>query len=372
MERTVRMPKPRVVKTICNMCVARCGIDVAVDKETIVDVTGMQEHPFNMLCAKVRGLPELVHSQQRLVSPLRKTSRGFKKISWEEALDRIANQLLAYKERYGARSLLVHLGVPFIYSQTEYMARRFCDLYGTPNYTTGASFCFLARVIGHCLTCGHHISAHYPGIPECMVIWGQNPTESRLMQADHIHALMGRGSKLVVVDPRKTPLAKQADLHAQIRPGTDCALALALLNVIIEEERYDKSFVQNWTVGFDELIGHIGDYTPERVEAVTWIPEIYGKCGLCPMNLVPGLIPGHGVTGPRGDRMDLMLSWMVQEKVYSVHTGRIPAGLPTMGRSQSFSNPIMRLVTGLLPSLLIGLKPMSINQCSTSAITTSR
>lgn len=265
------MDQTRVVKTICNLCAARCGIDVYVENGKIVKVTGMQESPFNMLCVKAQGIPDLAHSKERLTSPLRRVNGVFKEVSWDEALSFAADKLTGIKKKYGAKSLLVHLGVPFIYSQTEYMARRFCDLFGTPNYTTGASFCFLARVIGHSLTCGSYLSAHYPGIPKCMVIWGQNPTESRLLQADFVHALLGRGSKLIVIDPRATPLAKEADIHAQIRPGTDCALALAMLNVIIEEELFDKQFVEQWTVGFEELVRHVRDYPPEKVESITWI-----------------------------------------------------------------------------------------------------
>jgi len=265
------MNQDRVVKTICNMCASRCGIDVYVENGRITKVTGMQESPFNMLCVKARGIPELAHSKERLTSPLMKLGGTFKEVSWDEALSFAAEKLTALKQKHGARSLLVHIGVPFIYSQTEYMARRFCDLFGTPNYTTGASFCFLARVIGESLTCGAYLSAHYPGAPKCMVIWGQNPTESRLLQADFIHALLGRGSKLIVIDPRVTPLARRADIHAQIRPGTDCALALAMLNVIIEEGLYDREFVEEWTVGFPELATHVKEYPPEKVAPITWI-----------------------------------------------------------------------------------------------------
>ncbi|MEW6669720.1 MAG: molybdopterin-dependent oxidoreductase [Thermodesulfobacteriota bacterium] len=297
------MAQIRVVKTICNLCASRCGIDVYVDNGRIVKVTGMQESPFNMLCVKAQGIPELAHSKERLTTPLRKINGVFKEVSWDEAVGFAADKLTGLKQKHGARSLLVHLGVPFIYSQTEYMARRFCDLFGTPNYTTGASFCFLARVIGHSLTCGSYLSAHYPGGPKCMIIWGQNPTESRLLQADFVHALLGRGSKLIVIDPRATPLAKKADIHGQIRPGTDCALALGMLNVIIEEELYDKQFVERWTVGFEELARHVRDYPPEKVETITWIKaetiremaRMYAENS--PAAISPGISLDHSTNG---------------------------------------------------------------------------
>jgi anaerobic selenocysteine-containing dehydrogenase len=261
----------KIVKTACNMCGGRCGIDVYLEDEKIVEVLGMEEHPFNTLCVKVRGIPELAHSSRRLRKPLRKVNGEFKEVSWDEALQYIADKLINIKQKYGSKAIVVHFGVPFIYSQAEYMARRFCDLLNTPNYTSGASLCFLARTIGHKLTCGVHVSPHLSGNPNCIMIWGQNPTESRPLQADFIHAMVGRGAMLITVDPRNTPLARKANIHAQIRPGTDCALAMGMLNVIITEELFDKSFVDQWTVGFDKLVMHVKDYSPEKVETITWV-----------------------------------------------------------------------------------------------------
>jgi len=262
----------RIVKTICNMCLNRCGIDVSVENGKIVGVAPMQEHPYNTLCLKAQAIPELVHSSERLTNPLRKVGGEFREVSWNEAFDFIASRLTDIKEKYGPQSVVAHLGEPFINTHTERMLRRFTELYGSPNYTTGASFCYLARVIGHRLTLGAHVLPHYSSTAtRCLVLWGFNPTESHPVWADRTDAMLQRGTKLVVVDPRATPLAKRADIHAQIRPGTDCALALGLLNVVIAEKLYDKGFVEEWTVGFDKLAEHVKEYSPEKVEAITWI-----------------------------------------------------------------------------------------------------
>jgi anaerobic selenocysteine-containing dehydrogenase len=261
----------RVVKTVCNMCPTHCGIDVYLENGKIVKVVGMQEHPLNTLCIKAQAIPELAYSSERLTNPLRKINGAFREVSWDEAFDFISGKLADIKQKHGAKAVVAHLGVPFVYSHIEYIARRFCDLYGTPNYTSGASFCFLAKTIGHSLTCGTHIMPHYSAHSRCMVVWGNNPVESEPLQADQIHAMARRGTKLIVIDPRATALAKEADIHAQIRPGTDCALALGMLNVIITEGLYDKAFVEQWTVGFDKLVEHVKDWAPERVETVTWV-----------------------------------------------------------------------------------------------------
>jgi len=262
----------RVVKTICNMCLDRCGINVYVEDGKIARVAPMQEHPYNTLCVKAQAIPELVYSSERLTNPLRKIDGKFRKVSWDEAFEFMAAKLADIKQKYGAESVVAHLGNPFINTHTERMLRRFIELYGSPNYTTGASFCYLARVIGHSLTLGAHVLPHYsPATTKCLVLWGFNSTESRPVWTDAIHATLGRGAKLIVVDPKATKLAKKADIHAQIRPGTDCALALGLLNVIIAEKLYDKTFVEEWTVGFDQLAEHVKEYSPERVEETTWV-----------------------------------------------------------------------------------------------------
>lgn len=254
------------------MCHPRCGINAYVENGRIVKVEGMPEHPWNLLCAKGRAIPELVHSPDRLTNPLKKTNGKFKEISWEEAFGFVADKLTDIRQKYGGKSIVIHVGVPYIGTLTEPLIHRWADLLGTPNYTSGGSFCWLARVLGNSLTVGGHLCPDYDSSTRCVVVWGHNPTVTHPILADHIHALRGRGAKLIVIDPFTIPLAKVADIHAQVRPGTDCALALSMLNVIIAEELYDKEFVEQWTVGFDKLVGQVKGYTAEKAEEITWVP----------------------------------------------------------------------------------------------------
>jgi anaerobic selenocysteine-containing dehydrogenase len=262
----------KIVKTLCNLCRHRCGLNVYIEDNEIVQITGMPEHPRNNLCIKAYAIPELVYSSERLTNPLIKIGGKFKETSWDEALGVIAHKLADIKEKYGAKALVEHCGTPYIGTLSLKVLKRFLDVYGTPNYTTGGSFCFMADNIGRNLTCGIWVAPHYTGSPRCILLWGTNPDEVSPVEADAIHAAVGRGAKLIVVDPRATAMAKRADIHAQIRPGTDCALALGLLNVIIEEGLYDKAFVEQWTIGFEKLIEHVKEYTPEKVETTTWVP----------------------------------------------------------------------------------------------------
>ena len=259
-----------IMKTVCNGCTTNCGMNVYVENGKVVKVTGMPEHSLKTLCVKGYAVPELVHSTERLTEPMRRVNGSWQQISWDEAFDFIADKLTSIKQRYGAKAVVTYGQFQAILAQR--VMRRFTDLYGSPNYVTRGSFCFLARVIGHSLTCGAFVSPYYSERTECMLVWGKNPGESFPAQADAINAELGRGGKLIVIDVRKTSLARKADIHAQVRPGTDCALALGMLNVIITEGLYDKDFVRDWTVGFDKLAEHVKGYSPERVEEITWVP----------------------------------------------------------------------------------------------------
>lgn len=264
--------KSKVVKTVCNMCTNHCGIDVYLENEKIVKVEGMPEHPYHYLCVKPSAIPELVYSKDRLTDPLKKVGGEFKKISWDEAFSFLADKLNNIKQEYGAKAVDIYVGNPFIATQAEKVMRRWADLYGTPNYTTGARYCFIPKVIGHALTVGGMVLPYVTDGTKCMVIWGKNPQETFASEIYKINQLLKEGVKLIVVDPRKTPLAKRADIHAQVRPGADCALALGLLNVIISEGLYDKAFVKDRTVGFDRFAKYVKEFTPKRVEEITWVP----------------------------------------------------------------------------------------------------
>jgi len=264
----------KVVKSICRICLSCCGIDAHVENGKLVKVSAMKEHRVHKLCVKAPAIPDLLYSPQRITHPMRKVDGAWQKTSWDEALDIITDKLAGIKENYGAKALVVHLGAPMVGTEAPQMTARFCSLYGTPNYTSGASLCFAARAIGHGLSLSRRMFPLSPSYENtrCIVVWGYNPQQSKIVEEAGILAAQKRGAKLIVVDPVVIPLAKKADIHIQIRPGTDCALALSLIHVIIAEELYDRDFVNRWTFGFDKLKEHVKEYSPEAVEKVTWVP----------------------------------------------------------------------------------------------------
>lgn len=263
----------QVIKTDCAMCVNCCGIDAYVREGRLVKVEGMKEHPVNRgeLCPKGEKLVQYLYSEYRLKYPLKRENGSWKRISWDEAMDTIATKLMKIREKYGARALAVYCGsVGVEHLEAAFFAQRFRGAYGTPNFFSVESGCFRQRILTRQMTFGRYITEDIEKA-KCIVLWGHNPDASRWLVAKWIREALERGARLIVVDPRRIPLAKEG-LYLQIRPGTDCALALGMINVIISEELYDKAFVKEWTMGFDQLKEHIKKYPVEKVEEITWVP----------------------------------------------------------------------------------------------------
>jgi anaerobic selenocysteine-containing dehydrogenase len=261
------------IKTDCILCVCGCGINAYVEDGKLVRVEGMAEHPLNegVLCPKGRHLVDYVYSPDRLKYPVKKAKGGWQRISWDEALDTIARKLKKIKDEYGAHALAIFCGsVGVENNELSTFARRFGGAYGTPNLFSVDSICYVCRILAHRLTFGAFLLEE-PEKAECVILWGHDPDNSRLPLAAKLYKALDRGLKLVVINPKRTSLAKRGS-YIPIRPGTDCALALGMLNVIIGEDLYDKEFIEKNTVGFDKLAEHVKQYPPERVAEITGVP----------------------------------------------------------------------------------------------------
>jgi anaerobic selenocysteine-containing dehydrogenase len=267
-----------IVKTVCGMCGGdTCGIDVRVQGGKIVDIKGTREFPANrgQLCPQAGAAIALTYDPERLQHPMRRDGTGWRRISWDEALDTIAERLARVKEDHGAQALGVYLGRALLQFIRDGWAQRFMNLYGTPNLVRNEHMCALPRALAEKLTYG--TPALYYGVdPEnaaCVLLWGSNPVTSHLptMWRDMLRAKK-MGAKLIVIDSRRSRPAAQADLYASPRPGTDLALALGLIHVIIAEGLYDAGFVARWTTGFEALAERVTAYSPQRVADITSVP----------------------------------------------------------------------------------------------------
>ena len=267
----------KAIPTFCAMCgpSAGCGIYAIVKDGKFVRIEGMKESPVNRgrNCAKAHAAPQWVYSAQRLKYPMKRTgARGegkFQRITWDEALDTIAARLKEQKAKYGPESLAVLSPARRTYS--SYMDR-FLTVHGSPNYAH-SGICAQQKAFLFQYTLGAAPTPDY-GQTKLVLIWGKQPVYSGSAKGSVKQLLdaKARGAKIVAIKPSMEPDSALADIWVPIRPGTDAALALAMLHVIVKEKLYDEAFVAQWTYGFDKLAPHLQQFAPEWAEPVTGIP----------------------------------------------------------------------------------------------------
>ena len=263
----------------CDMCPWRCGIIVKSVSGKVHKVEGNPLDPKSrgMLCARGQAGPSFMYDPDRLRSPMIRTgARGegkFKEVSWDEALDYIAGKMIAIREDVGPESIafLGHTSGDFWF--TDYLP----GAWGSPNAAKpSSSLCTSPREEAALLTTGNPIGGHEPVDWEqigCAILIGTHIGEDsrNTMMQDFANA-RARGAKVIVVDPRYSTAAMKADYWLPIKPGTDTALLLAWMNVLINEQRYASDFVEEWTVGFDRLVDHIQQFTPQWAAEITDLP----------------------------------------------------------------------------------------------------
>ena len=261
------------VKTTCGFCFAGCGLIFRLEKGRPVEVMGDPDSPVNkgIICEKARASIEYLYHRDRLKKPLKRVGEKgegrFKEVSWKEALEEIADRLWEIRDRWGAEKVAFIHGAAKGYQDT--FLRRFSNVFGSPNIASMGHVCFLPRKYGSEVTFGYYPSSDYSEECGCVVVWGTN----RPGIADHVKTmeLAKRGAKLIVVDPFPTHAARESHIWLRIRPGSDIALALSMINVVISEDLYDKEFVKRWTLGFERLVEGVKGYTPEWAQEITWV-----------------------------------------------------------------------------------------------------
>ncbi len=267
-----------VVKSHCRMCHGGCGVLVYVKDGKIAKIAGDPDCPINhgTLCSKGIGASQLVYHPDRLTYPVRRVgSKGsgkWERISWDEALDAIAEKILNYKESFGAESIVMGYGTG---RENEAVIYRFANLLGSPNTLTAGHFCYGPRIATTIITCGTNPIVDYENNPKCIMVWGNNLVISNpdCYKGEPFSTALDAGAKLIAVDPRLTRIAARADIWLPLRPGTDTALALGMCNVIVQEELYDKEFVENYVHGWDAFVRRVNEYPLKKVEEITWVPK---------------------------------------------------------------------------------------------------
>ncbi|MFD2236615.1 molybdopterin-dependent oxidoreductase [Aureimonas populi] len=240
----------------CTLCRSRCGTINVVEDGRLVAVRPNPAHPTGKaMCAKGRAAPEIAHSARRLTTPLRRTvpkgapDPGFVPISWEEALGEIAGKLGRYREESGPESVAFAItsGSSSSISDSLDWIQRFVRGFGSPNTVFSTEICNWHKDNAHAFTFGCGLPVADYRHSDLILLWGHNPANVWLAQAEAIGAGRAKGARLAVIDPRKAGSARDADLWLRVRPGTDGALALGLARWLIAHGAYDRDFVRHWT-----------------------------------------------------------------------------------------------------------------------------
>lgn len=277
--------------TVCGICPAGCWITAELRSGRLVSVRPQEGHPFGMICKLGESSPEIVYSPDRLAHPMRrvgpKGSFEFEPVSWDFALQEIAGALERTRDRYGPEACGIYTGrgsfdlaLCDVFQPKDTVVSSASSVlfpFGSPNTFGVGALCYVAyAMIAPHVTMGGMLVDMDSDLEqaELIVIWGANPaTDSPPLAHHQVMAARERGARIVVIDPRRNGTCRQSGAEwVPVRPGTDGALALGMIQVLIAEELYDEDFVERWTVGFDDLARYVQHFRPEAVEEITWVP----------------------------------------------------------------------------------------------------
>jgi anaerobic selenocysteine-containing dehydrogenase len=270
------MSEKQFIKSACGLCMMGCGVLVMLEDDKPVAIKGDRDNPVNegALCKIGLASLEYLYHPDRLKHPLRRVgARGegkWDQVSWDEAISTTADALNKVKREHGPEAVVMAHGSAKGAMDTHLV--RLANAFGTPNVVCSDHVCHVPRMLAAEITFGFFPRAEYEHPRGCTLVWGHNPAETGFTVYKKINRAVNNGAKLIVIDPLKTDIAERADLWLQVRPGSDLALALGMINIIINEDIYDRYFVEKWTVDFDKLKSHVRDYSVEKVAEITWVP----------------------------------------------------------------------------------------------------
>ena len=267
----------RLVKTHCCFCGQQCGIKLKVRNNAVTGFEPWDEFPFNrgMLCPK--GVKRYMQSSHpdRLLDPLLRTGEGFRKADWDEALDFTARRLREIQEKYGKDSVAVYGGASLI-TEKSYLLGKFARVgLGTKQIDYNGRLCMVSAGTAYKLAFDVDRSLiPWSEIPKAdvLLVIGANIGDCAPITTDYIWRCRDRGGKLIVIDPRMTPISRNADLYLPVRPGTDLALLMGILHVIVRDGLEDKQFIAQHTTGWDGVAESVKPYDPGMAAEMTGVP----------------------------------------------------------------------------------------------------
>src|ERR1043166_105796 len=267
----------RAVKTHCCFCGQQCGVQLLVKDERVIGVEPWEEFPFNRGKLGTKGVKRYLQNnhQDRLLQPLVRTGKGFAPIPWDEALDQVAERIQRIQNPHGTDAVAVLSGASLT-NEKAYLMGKFARLaVGTRNIDYNGRLCMVAAGAANKKAFGIDRAANpWADIvaTDLVLVLGANVSECSPITTDYIWRARDRGARLVVVDPRLTPIARTADLYLPVRPGRDAALMNAILHEVIRLGGVDHAFVAAHTSGFEDVVAGVREDRPEAVEREVGVP----------------------------------------------------------------------------------------------------
>ena len=288
-------------RVLCSSCDIYCQVIAEVSANGTARIKATDNAPFRAnICMKGVHAPEGFGHPDRVRFPLRRVGeRGsgqWERVTWDEALDDIAARLSAVTEKYGPEGFAVSAS-PWNVQSDSGVGRRFMNLLGNPNWMSGVALCAGNTAAINRMVYGWFPYPDYPKT-KCIVLFGHNPRKHSWTPVyNSIRAAQQRGAKLIVLDPRRSENAELADIWLPLRAGTDAAMCMGWLKVIIDEGLYDRDFVAQWTTGFEELRARVDEFPLERVAEITGVAaDKIAAAARMYATTTPGVIPWTPIT----------------------------------------------------------------------------
>ncbi|HYG60463.1 MAG TPA: molybdopterin-dependent oxidoreductase, partial [Symbiobacteriaceae bacterium] len=271
-----------LIPTHCSFCGMQCAMNMRVNRETgkVVGVEPRYDFPVNTgrMCPKGVVAYQQINHEERILHPLIRRNGLLEKATWDEALELVAGKMREIQERYGKDAVGLYGGVSMT-NEKCYVAGKFARVaVGTKNIDYNGRFCMSAAAAGAMKALGIDRGLFNPWSDvlqaDVLLMSGSNTAECHPTAMAYIWDARDRGAKLIVIDPRRTPTARVADVHLQLKPGTDSALINGLLYVLITEGLIDETFIAERTNGFEQMKELVlREYTPEAVSQITGVPS---------------------------------------------------------------------------------------------------
>ena len=256
----------------CTQCRSRCGCTALVEDGRFLGIEPLEGHPSgDKLCPKGKAAPELVYHPDRILRPMRRTNPkgatdpGWQPMGWDEALDEIAAKLGGIARDHGPEQVAFSITTPSGSHMSDCISwvERFIRAFGSPNTIYATEICNWHKDFASRFTYGHDIGTPDFANTDCVLLWGNNPAATWLARTGEIQKGLKRGARMIVIDPKPTIFARRATQWLQVRPGTDQYVALGLLNLLLQDARFDHAYAARWTNGPLLVRRHTGRFLRE-------------------------------------------------------------------------------------------------------------